>query len=200
MNFWFFLFPFFGALIGWILNTLLLLYLFHPLHPKNILGFRLHGLFPKHQHEFAKKLGKLVAENFFSFDELEQKIINPDNLKKVMPVIEEHVDEFLNVKLMKEMPFLSMFIGSKTISSLKKTFMEELEVLFPQVMKNYAANLKSEFDIEKIITQKIENLDPKSIELLFYREMSKPIRRFKLIGATTGFIIGLFQVILLFIL
>ena len=113
-----------------------------------------------------------------------------------MPVIEVHVDEFLNVKLMKEMPFLSMFIGNKTISSLKKTFMGELEVLFPQVMKNYATNLKSEFDIEKIITQKIGNLAPESIEPLFYREMSKPLARFKLIGAITGFIIGGLHVIL----
>ena len=200
MNFWFFILPFFGALIGWILNTLLLLYLFHPREPKIFLGFRIQGIVPKYQQEFAKKSGKLVAEKFFSFDELEQKIINPDNLKKVMPVIEEHVDEFLNVKLMKEMPFLSMFIGSKTISSLKKTFMEELEVLFPQVMKNYAANLKSEFDIEKIITQKIGNLAPVSIESVFCREMSKPLRRFKLIGAITGFIIGLLQAILLFII
>ena len=186
--------------MGWIINTLLLHYLFHPREPKNYLGFRIQGILPKYQREFANKVGKLVAEKFFSFDELEQKIINPDNLKKVMPVIEEHVDEFLNVKLMKEMPVLSMFIGSKTISSLKKTFMEELEVLFPQVMKNYATNLKSEFDIEKIVIQKIENLAPELIESLFFRDMSKPIRRFKLIGATTGFIIGLFQVILLFIL
>jgi uncharacterized membrane protein YheB (UPF0754 family) len=199
MNFWFFLLPFFGAFVGWILNSLVLLHIFHPLHPKNILGFSFHGLVPKYQHEFAKKLGKLVAEKLFSFDELEQKIINPDNFKKVMPVIEVHVDEFLNVKLMKEMPFLSMFIGNKTISSLKKTFMQELEVLFPQVMKNYAANLKSEFDIEKIISQKIGNISPESIEPLFYKEMSKSLRRFKLIGAITGFIIGFFQAILLLI-
>ena len=199
MNFWFFILPFFAAMIGWILNSLIIFYLFHPRHPKKILGFTLYGIVPKYQREFAKKSGKLVAENFFSFDELEQKIINPDNVKRVMPVIEVHVDEFLNVKLMKEMPFLSMFIGSKTISSLKKTFMAELEVLFPQVMKNYAANLKSEFDIEKIITQKIADLVPESIEPLFYRELSKPLKQFKLIGAIAGFIIGLLQLILLLV-
>jgi hypothetical protein len=49
---------------------------------------------------------------------------------------------FLRIKLKDEMPMLSMFIGDKTITSLKKFFMQEIEILFPQVMKQFAANLE----------------------------------------------------------
>ena len=48
-----------------------------------------------------------------------------------MPMIEDHVDEFLRHKLGKEMPCLSLFIGDKTIKHSKWIFMQELEDAFP---------------------------------------------------------------------
>jgi len=175
---------------------MLIRYFFHPRIPKTIAGIRFHGIIPKYRSDIAEKLGTYVSEKIFSFDELEKKILNPVNVTKVMPFIEGHIDEFLKVKLTKEMPFLSMFIGTKTISSLKKTFMEELLTLIPLVMKNYADNLRNEFDIKKIIIEKIENIDLQQLGYLFYKTGSKQIRNFKILGATTGFIIGVLQLIL----
>jgi uncharacterized membrane protein YheB (UPF0754 family) len=200
MSLYLWIIPFIGALIGWLINSGLILLFFQPRVPKVIAGIRFHGIIPKYRSTIAEYVGIYVSEKIFSFDELEQKIINPDNVTKVMPFIEGHIDEFLKVKLTKEMPFLSMFIGSKTISSLKKTFMEELMTLFPLVMKNYAGNLRNEFDIKKIVKEKIENADLQQLEFLFYKTGSKQIRNFKMLGAATGFIIGLLQFILFKIL
>jgi hypothetical protein len=58
-----------------------------------------------------------------------------------MPMIGAHVDNFLKNKLSDEMPFLSLFIGDKTIKSLKKTFMQELEILFPQINEKLCRSL-----------------------------------------------------------
>lgn len=196
MGFYLWIVPIISALIGWLINHLLIRLFFHPLVPKTISGFRFQGLIPKYRMDIAEKIGLYVSEKIFSFNELEQKIINPANITKVLPFIEAHIDEFLKVKLGKEMPFLSMFIGTKTISSLKKTFMEELMILFPLVMKNYADNLRNEFDIKKIIKEKIENIDLHKLEFQFYKSGSKQIRNFKILGAATGFLIGVLQVIL----
>jgi uncharacterized membrane protein YheB (UPF0754 family) len=92
--------------------------LFHPKEPKRILGITFHGIFPKRQKIFAEKLGKMISAEFLSFEDIEQKIANPQNLEKLMPMIEAHVDNFLRNKLSDEMPFLSLFIGDKTIQSL----------------------------------------------------------------------------------
>jgi hypothetical protein len=69
--------------------------LFYPREPKKILGITFQGIFPKRQKQFAEKLGKLVSAEFLSFTDIEQKISDPDNLKKIMPMIESHVDDFL---------------------------------------------------------------------------------------------------------
>ena len=194
MNYWLFLIPIISAFIGWVTNWVAIKMLFHPRQPKKILGVTFHGIFPKRQQQLAEKLGKLVSAEFLSFDDIEQKISNPENLKKVMPMIETHVDDFLRNRLKDEMPVISMFIGDKTIDNLKKLFMQEIEILFPQVMKQYAANLKSELDLEQIVIQKVSKFSSDKLEEVLYQIMSKEFRFVEIIGAVIGFIIGLIQI------
>ena len=196
MNYWLILIPLISAFIGWVTNWVAIKMLFHPREPKKILGITFHGIFPKRQQQFAEKLGKLVSAEFLSFDDIEQKISNPENLKKIMPMIENHMDDFLRNRLGKEMPVISMFIGDKTISKLKESFMKEIEVLFPQVMKQYATNLKDELDLEQIVIKKVAGFSSDKLEEVLYQIMSKEFRFVEIIGAVIGFIIGVVQVII----
>ena len=174
--------------------------LFHPREPKRILGITFHGIFPKRQKIFAEKLGKMISAEFLSYEDIEEKIANPKNLEKLMPMIEAHVDNFLKNKLSDEMPFLSLFIGSKTIKSLKKTFMQELEILFPQIMKRYAGHLEEELDLEKIVIDKVSAFSTDKLEDILYQIMSKEFRFVEILGGVIGFIIGIAQVLITYFL
>lgn len=196
MNWWLLLLPVISAFIGWVTNWVAIKMLFHPREPKRILGFTLQGIFPKRQKVFAEKLGKLVGEELLSFNDIEQKITSPDNLKKVMPMIEGHIDDFLRKKLSEQMPVISMFIGDKTINSLKQLFMQELDTLFPQVMKNYTTNLKADLDLEKIVVEKVAAFSSDKLESILYQIMAKEFRFVEIIGAVLGFLIGLIQVLI----
>ncbi len=196
MNYWLILIPLISAFIGWVTNWVAIKMLFHPRQPKKIIGVTFHGIFPKRQQQFAEKLGKLVSAEFLSFDDIEEKISNPENLKKVMPMIETHVDEFLRNRLKDEMPVISMFIGDKTITNLKTMFMKEIESLFPQVMKQYAANLKNELDLEQIVIKKVAGFSSDKLEEVLYQIMSKEFRFVEIIGAVIGLIIGIVQVLI----
>lgn len=169
--------------------------LFHPRKPKKILGVTFHGVFPKRQQRFAEKLGKLV-KTVFAFDDIEQKISNPHNLKKMIPMIETHVDDFLRNRLSAEMPMISMFIGDKTIIKLKTAFMKEIETLFPLVMKQFAANLKTELDLETFVIQKVSGLSSSEIEKTLQLALYKEFRSVKITGAIIGLIIGVLQVVI----
>lgn len=197
MNNWLFIIiPLISAFIGWVTNWVAIKMLFHPREPKKILGITFHGIFPKRQQQFAEKLGKLVSAEFLSFDDIEEKISNPDNLKKIMPMIENHIDDFLRNRLTTEMPVISMFIGDKTITKLKESFMKEIEQLFPKVMKQYAVNLKDQLDLEQIVIKKVAGFSSDKLEEVLYQIMSKEFRFVEIIGAVIGFIIGLIQVII----
>ena len=192
--------PIISAFIGWFTNWIAIKMLFHPKEPKRILGITFHGIFPKRQKIFAEKLGKMISTEFLSFQDIEQKIANPQNLEKLMPMIGAHVDNFLRNKLSDEMPFLSLFIGDKTIKSLKKIFMQELETLFPQLMKSYAGHLQEELDLEKIVTEKVSAFSTDKLEDILYQIMSKEFRFVEILGGIIGFIIGIVQVLITYFL
>jgi uncharacterized membrane protein YheB (UPF0754 family) len=196
MNNWLLLIPVISSFIGWITNWVAIKMLFHPKEPKKILGITFQGIFPKRQHQFAIKLGKLVSEELISFDEISEKISSGNNLQKVMPLIEEHLDHFLKVKLAASMPMISMFIGDKTINQLKAVFITELEELFPKIMQQYSHQIKDEIDIEKIVTDKVQAFSSDKLEDILYSIMAKEFRFIEILGAILGFIIGVIQVVI----
>ena len=194
------LIPIISAFIGWLTNWIAIKMLFHPREPKKILGFTIHGIFPKRQQQFAEKLGKLVSAELFSFGDIEEKITHPGNVKKIMPHIEEHIDHFLRVKLPVQMPVISMFIGDKTITELKNVFTAELETLFPVIMKDYMNHLQEELNLEKMVTDKVSRFSSDKLEEILRSMMSKEFLFAKIIGGILGFLIGLIQVFIMLLL
>ena len=191
-----FLIPIISAFIGWFTNWIAIKMLFHPREPKKILGVTFQGIFPKNQQQFAAKLGKLVGEELLSFKDISSKITNPENVDKLMPFVDEHIDYFLRIKLAEKMPVISMFIGDKTIGELKIVFMEELKTLFPSLMQNYMTNLQQDLDLEEIVTQKVTAFSSDKLEDILNSIMSKEFRFIEIIGAVLGFIIGLLQIVI----
>lgn len=196
MNYWLILIPLISAFIGWFTNWIAIKMLFHPKEPKNILGITFHGIFPKRQQQFAEKLGKLVSEELLSFTEIEEKIVNPDNLSKMMPLVEEKIDLFLREKLSNVFPMISMFIGQNTINQLKTVFMQELESMFPEIIGSYMKNIESQLDLEKMVTEKVSGFSSDKMEAILNQIMSKEFRFVEVIGGVLGLLIGILQVLI----
>ncbi len=194
MNGWLILIPLISAFIGWLTNWVAIKMLFHPKKPKKILWITFHGIFPKRQRAFAEKLGKLVSNELISYSEIEEKIIKPENLVKIIPVLEGHIDHFLKEKLKDKMPMISMFLGENTIQQFKDIFIEELQEIFPVMMKSYMGTLKSELDLEKIVVDKVSTFSTDKFEEILQQIMAKEFKFIEWIGAVLGFLIGLFQV------
>jgi uncharacterized membrane protein YheB (UPF0754 family) len=190
MQYWWFLIPFLTACTGWLIHRCAAGFLFRPLTTKNFLGLRIQGWLPANRQAMAEKLGTYAASQFQAMDEIEKKIGDPATLAKVMPSIEVHIDEFLRVKLAEKMPVISMFIGDKTIHTLKTVFLQELENLFPKVMGQFAGNLRQDLDIKKIITEKIAAIPDAQLEAQVRTGLSGFFPKFYLLGAFTGFVAG----------
>ncbi len=174
--------------------------LFHPKEPKKILGITFHGIFPKRQRQFAEKLGILVSTELISFSEIEEKITNPENIKKLLPLVEDRIDDFLRTRLSEAFPIISMFIGESTIGQLKGIFLKELESMFPDLIKSYMKNIESQLDLQKIVTEKVYGFSSDKMEMILNQIMSKEFRFVEIIGGVLGLIIGIFQVLLTLIM
>jgi uncharacterized membrane protein YheB (UPF0754 family) len=190
------LIPIISAFIGWFTNWIAIKMLFHPKEPKRIMGITFHGIFPKRQQQFAKKLGVVVANELLHFDEIIERIKDPSNLGDLAPFIEKHIDEFLQVKLKEKLPVISMFVGEGTLNKIKDGLLEEIEVLLPQIVDQFTGKLSTSIDIEKIVTDKVANFSSDKLEEILVSIMSKEFRFVEIIGGVLGFVIGLLQVLL----
>lgn len=199
MSFWLLLLPLISAFIGWFTNWIAIKMLFHPREPRNILGMSIQGIFPKRQQQFAEKLGRLVSQELLSFGDISGKLTNPENLNRLTPYVEEHVDHFLRVKLKETMPMISMFIGDKTIAQLKSVFLDELQELFPVIMEKYMGSLKDDLDLERIVVAKVSAFSSDKLEQILYQIMAKEFRFVEIIGGLLGFLIGLVQIAITFL-
>ncbi|OQP56952.1 hypothetical protein A3860_10280 [Niastella vici] len=195
MNWWLLIIiPFLSAFTGWAGNWLLIKLLFHPQKPLRLPGFTIQGIYPKRQKQLAAQLSALVSRELLSFSDLEAKITSPDSFSKIKPTVEEHVDDFLRNKLKEAFPMIGMLIGDRTINTLKEIFMNELETLFPVIMKAYMQNLQKDLNLDKLISDKITSLTPSTLEAALYANMGKELAQARLVGLVLGLLVGLIQV------
>lgn len=103
-----------------------------------------------------------------------------------MPLVENHIDDFLRNKLKQKMPVISMFIGDKTVNSLKEVFLKEIEELFPHVLKQFAGSLQENLDLGGLVAKKIEGIESEQLKKM----LAPLLRYFQLAGLLGGLIIG----------
>jgi uncharacterized membrane protein YheB (UPF0754 family) len=168
--------------------------MFHPRKPFNVLGYKFQGIFPRNQHKIAEMLGKLSTE-LLPFTDIEQRITSPENLEKIKPEVEKHIDAFLNKKLRDVFPVLSKFIGEKTTNQLKQAYMTELETMFPVLIHQYMGQLKNDIDLEKTVVEKVSGYSDEKLEILMKEMTRKEFQFLKFSGAAFGCLVGIIQVV-----
>ncbi len=189
----FWLQPFVAAFTGWFTTWIAIYMLFHPRNPKRFLGITIQGIFPKRQRQVAEKLGSVVAKELIHFDEIAAQLKDPEMLKGLNPVIERHLDNFLQVKLKEKLPIISMFVGDGTMQKIKDGMLEEIALLLPEIIHQYTDALSEKIDIEKMVTEKVTNFSSDKLEEILQAVMKKEFHFLEIIGGVLGFAIGLIQ-------
>lgn len=191
-----YLIPVISAFIGWVTNLIAIKMLFHPRKPVKLGFYTMQGIFPKRQQQFAEKLGRLVADELLSFEDIAQTLTDPQKIRSIMPAIASRIEDFLRYKLPDSMPVLSMFIGDNTIEKIKTVFVKEMEDLLPELIDKYVESLRHELDLEKIVTTKVAGFSSDKLEDILNSIMKKEFRFVEIIGGVLGFLIGLLQVVI----
>ena len=180
MDLRFLLFPVSGALIGWFTGWIL---------SGIFIGIALN----KQRAALSGQLALFVSSKIISADLMLEKVAKPEHFLKLMPVIEDHIDEFLRNRLKTAIPMIGMLIGERTISQLKTVFMQELEVIFPEVLNKYVTDLAESFDFENELRERLLAIPPATIEAV----LSPLVRRLcYVVGIVSGFATGLFNLVI----
>ncbi len=185
--------PALTILAAWLAVSIPVYFIFNPKKPINIFDIRVQGLLYSHWHILGTEISKFISAQL-KIDDLSSKLLNPSVLAELQPTIETHIDQFLRVKLLEKMPFLSTFLGESTLAKLKIGMMEEIELLLPEVMEQYISKSASSLDTESLIANKISKISIGQAEYTIHKAMRSKILGTKWLAVFIGLIVGLIQI------
>ncbi len=189
--------PIIAALTGYITNYIAIKMLFHPRKKIKILFLEIQGIFPKRQKVLAEKLGKIVAEELFSIEDVKQSLQNPGGTEEVTAVVDAKLDDFLDNRLMDVMPMLAMFMNDEVKQKIKVTLLAEVQLMLPELIGRFISKIENEVDVEKTVYDKVVSFSTDKLEEILYSIMSKEFKFIEILGGVLGFVIGLIQIAIL---
>ena len=194
------LLPIIAAIIGWGTNYLAVRMLFHPRKQISILGLKLQGVFPKRQKVLAEKLGRLVARELFSMQDVKKHLQGDEFVSHVTATIETKVDEFLEEKLTEVIPMAAMFLGSGMVEKIKQSLVENIAKSIPELGEMFVNHLEKNMNVESVVREKVEAFSSDKLEEMLLSIMKREFRFIECVGAILGFLIGLIQLAILWLL
>lgn len=189
--------PLIAALTGYITNYIAIKMLFHPREKVKILFLEIQGIFPKRQKTLAEKLGKIVAQELFSVEDVKASLQKPGNTEEVTEIVDARLNDFLDNRLAEAMPMLAMFMNDELKLKIKTTLEAELQLILPELIDRFVNKIEQEVDVERTVYEKVVGFSTDKLEDILYSIMSKEFKFIELLGGILGFIIGLVQIAIL---
>jgi uncharacterized membrane protein YheB (UPF0754 family) len=200
MTGWVWMTPFVGALIGWLTNFLAIKMLFRPRQPWFILGFILQGVVPRRQRDLALKIGEVVEEELLKSEDI-LSAINTEELRgHLAAVIETRLDRFLRERLFRGEFLFEKVLSREVVQRVKRALITELVNLFPLEVEAAMKQLVEKVNIRKIVADRVVQFDFERLENLVYRVARTELFWVEISGGILGFIIGLLQVLFLWVM
>jgi hypothetical protein len=134
---------------------------------------------------WGKGLEKQIKD--FPIESYFPKSTTVEQFDAVLPFIDAKLDHFFTNKLAEKMPIVSMFVGDKTVAQLKAVFIEELQLLFPELVQKFIANAKDNF-ANQIHSRWKPILEPAIL---------KATKKFRLLAFAIGFVWGILMHLLI---
>jgi len=191
------LIPLLNALFGWSIISLLFWFLFHPYQKKNFFIFEMQGFIPKNLSSWGTQLGVYVSENVVNIPKMKDSLLKSEKLQQIHGMLEVKVDDFLRHKLKEKIPVFSMFITESLISKMKEILVEELAGLVPSVIEQIASGMEEQFNISKMIDERINGIAISEVESLFHHHTQRSITALKIVVAALGFGLGCIEILLI---
>ena len=200
MNPIYFLIPFISAFIGWLTNYLAIMMVFRPYKPISILGLKIHGLIPKRKLDIAQRLAETIEKSLINKDDIAKGLKSEETLSSISKFLEEKFMVFLSEKLVTINPMLGAFLSDEIKEKIVTIFSEHLKDELPSLIDMMASSNHNQLDTQKIIYEKIEQMDLTEAENLVRQVAKTELRFIELFGGFLGFLIGCLQILLVYLI
>ncbi len=192
--------PLLSAIVAWLTARLLLFMTMYPVIPVKVAGITFQGYVFKQKKIIASRVAAEVVNELKVASGGNLVAIGGNSMDELNPLIEEHIDTFLTIKLTEKLPVIASFVGESTMKKLKVGMMEEIELLLPDVISKYTTSLTTNPSLQGKLTELIANYPESKVENMFAPAFRKSLTKIPLLFAFMGGMIGCIAAIALYFL
>ncbi|HBG6298658.1 TPA: DUF445 family protein [Clostridioides difficile] len=180
-----------GGFIGYVTNVVAIRLIFRPIEPIKIpiLNIEIVGLIPKRRAEIAANVGEIIQEEFLSMDEILANIITDEDKEEVVRYIKARVKIIIHEKV----SFIPSGIKNMIQDYLGEIIEPEVKQSIDELSKNIINKANERIDIQKMVEDKINELDLYELEEIIIRIAKKELKHIEFLGLVLGFLIGIAQ-------
>jgi uncharacterized membrane protein YheB (UPF0754 family) len=187
-----------AGLHGWFTNWLAIKLLLKPVHPINILGFKIQGLLPRRQADLAERISEAISREFLKEADILEFLKKVEPAKAMRQLILDKWEEKVG-EILASMPFLSMFVSADKLERIRDKIADIFSTEAEKYTELLVGSLESKIDLRDTIRRNILAFDVqrlnKIIEEIGYKEMNE----IAFIGLVLGVAIGIIQAIVNFL-
>jgi uncharacterized membrane protein YheB (UPF0754 family) len=181
-----------AGLHGWFTNWLAVKLLLKPVHPINILGFKIQGLLPRRQADLAERISEAIAKEFLKEEDILGFLKKVDPAKAMRQLIldkwEEKVGEILG-----SMPIISMFVSADKLDKIRDKVADVFSTEADKYTELLVQSLESKIDLRETIKRNILAFDVQRLNKIIEEIGYKEFNEIALVGLVLGVLIGLVQ-------
>ncbi|MCI9977472.1 DUF445 family protein [Clostridioides difficile] len=180
-----------GGFIGYVTNVVAIKLIFRPIEPIKIpiLNIEIVGLIPKRRAEIAANVGEIIQEEFLSMDEILANIITDEDKEEVVRYIKARVKIIIHEKV----SFIPSGIKNMIQDYLGEIIESEVKQSIDELSKNIINKANERIDIQKMVEDKINELDLYELEEIIIKIAKKELKHIEFLGLVLGFLIGIVQ-------
>jgi uncharacterized membrane protein YheB (UPF0754 family) len=187
-----------AGLHGWFTNWLAIKLLLKPVHPINVLGFKIQGLLPRRQADLAERISEAISREFLKEADILEFLKKVEPAKAMRQLILDKWEEKVG-EILASMPFLSMFVSADKLERIRDKIADIFSTEAEKYTELLVGSLESKIDLRETIRRNILAFDVqrlnKIIEEIGYKEMNE----IAIIGLVLGVFIGVIQAIVNFL-
>jgi uncharacterized membrane protein YheB (UPF0754 family) len=188
--------PVVTAFIGWMTNRVAIKMLFHPRQPINLFGLRWQGLVPRRQPEMARRAAEIIEREVLSQHLLRHELEAIDFEEYIGTFTRRVIHDKMGEKL-RAVPFIGPFLNEATLSKLAALAGDEMKKQAPYLKNRIATEMEARLPIRQLVETRIASFELEKLEEIINKIAAREFRAIEALGAVLGFIIGLFQLLIL---
>ena len=149
-----------GPVVGWVTNWVAILMIFEPVEPRRILGFKIHGMFLRRQHEVAEVYADVIANDIVTVENFGRELLYGANSDRTRQMIASALRPAIDRSLGNVRPLVRLAVGPYEYDAIRETVAREAIEPTVKPLSDPELNRRQSRAIRTMLVERMREMPP----------------------------------------